>query len=372
MTSLRPWHAATLALASVLGVGSVAGFASLADAGSAARVRTQAAGHRPAPGNVAAPSMPALAHPVPLPPSLPGCYRYTPSAGWKAVPCTDSLQLSALPHPELLPGPFEKPPVAVPFVATTLRVLLSGVTAEIDTRWGNDAYSLQDDVEFSGTNGSLDAVQFTDQSVPTGVARPWAGEQHDNELCIWQVAGLAHPAHADYTPACVGFTGPYLSTIQGFTEHLQTVELVAPFDGGVMAVSAADLYGLEEGARFDNASGSILGEGGGSTALLGGSSAMANTTIDATTCLGRDGFFASGGSTPGCSGADAITKDAGAGRGAAISTSLLPSAESNNLVRVDASAPSRVWYPDDWNAEVSYTASRTGRCTRGKPPLCGL
>jgi hypothetical protein len=52
--------------------------------------------------------------------------------------------------------------------------------------------------------------------------------------------------------------------VQGFTRDDGTLEVGVAYQGGWIAVVASDQYGLQEGARWNNGTGSPIGHGNGS------------------------------------------------------------------------------------------------------------
>jgi hypothetical protein len=106
--------------------------------------------------------------------------------------------------------------------------------SESDPAHGADAYSLQDNVFFKGTNKQQDGDQFTDQSAPAlGVDL--------NGVCVWQVDIKTQ----HYTPTCESFLGGYVGLVEGTVED--GLLTAAASGGTVTAVVADDLYGLGKG-----------------------------------------------------------------------------------------------------------------------------
>jgi hypothetical protein len=84
-----------------------------------------------------------------------------------------------VPHPEVLSrigGTTLKGKTAAPFKLGMVSAGRMAGGIDIDSQAGLGAYSLQDNVFFTGPDGDLDSVQFTDQ---TNIST-------DN-LCVWQV-----------------------------------------------------------------------------------------------------------------------------------------------------------------------------------------
>jgi hypothetical protein len=168
------------------------------------------------------PAAPRASFP-PVPAAI-GCYRL--SAGvWQDRPCLSGDYVRQhIPHPELLAGIAAGAlvgagPGAAPTYVPTGPGIESGVveadpvysggypvggqgspTGEIDSDLsapGLLAYSIQSNTSFfSGTNGLLDAVQFSDQTreLDNGAAT--------NDACVWQVKAPFGSDPSNYTAAC--------------------------------------------------------------------------------------------------------------------------------------------------------------------------
>ena len=196
---------------------------------------------------------------------------------------------------------------------------------------------------------------------------------------MWQV----NNPQQDYNSTCFTIDAPYIDMVQGFTRDNGTLESgvpvrIRPGEWEWIAVVAQDQYDLEGGHRSDNSTGSILGYGNGSEAVFAGNEIEANTTIDGTTCLKADSFWIEPFPTA-CTSSQYITHETGPGPGEAF-TSYSPSsltegwgtAETNNLIRVNAPGLTGEWYDNKWNTEMSYTATTSGHCWTGSSPFCGI
>src|SRR5208282_1727957 len=162
-----------------------------------------------------------------------------------------------------------------------------------------------------------------------------------------------------------------------FTRNNGTLEAGVPYKGGVIAVVATDIYGLETGDRWNNSTGTILGYGGGSEAVFGGT-AEAHTTVDGTTCLNADEFWIETFPVP-CTSADWISSSwvpsPGPGKaftGVSPTLTGFGTVETNNLIPVNLPALTGEWYHNKYNAEMAYTATGTGHCYTGSLPFCKM
>ncbi|HXW80382.1 MAG TPA: hypothetical protein VEJ84_12835 [Acidimicrobiales bacterium] len=376
-----------VAAAGFCNVGAISAYASSPPAGGGITTTTTTPAPpstTSSPQSVPPPPMP-LPRPrfrAPLPPDTPGCYLYRRGGAWQREDCdTPEYIQQHIPHPETFEGPFEDSTFRSPFVASTVQVTLKGVGGgEKDTQFGDNSFSIQDNVFFTGNNGLPDAVQFTNQAQPDGNVEAWSSQVFTDNVCVWQILDVevngAVPS-GNYNSTCYSVDTRYTGLVQGFTRDNGTLEAGVPYDGGVIAVIASDTYGLETGDRWDNSTGSILGYGNGSEAVFGGR-AEAHTTVDGTTCLNGDEFWIE--TFPiACTPADYISGswDPSPGPGQAF-TGVSPNLtgfgteESNNLVPVNAPALTGEWYHNKYNAEMAYTATATGHCWTGSSPFCGM
>jgi hypothetical protein len=122
---------------------------------------------------------------VPPPPAKAGCYHYGPS-GWVEVSCaTDEYVKEHYPHPDIqygisstATGATGKPLPLAAVAYGVLDITFNAVGSISDKYYGTNAFSIQNNTNaFTGSNGDLDAVQFTVQSKPG---------QPDG-VCIWNV-----------------------------------------------------------------------------------------------------------------------------------------------------------------------------------------
>ena len=322
-------------------------------------------------------------HPPSLtaPPRQPGCYRKTPGTGWRRVTCLAAAYVKThfgIPlagTPGIQQG---KARAGGGFSPAGPHIVLSqldafsplGPATESDTVHGPGAYSLQDNTNtFIGTNRHNDWVQFVYQTTNGGTA---------GVACIWQI-DLTLPNHQGYDPTgCASGgdlgssdvnSGNQLCCIEGF--ELPGVLAMAVSDVGGSAVAAvwSDLNGLEAGDNWNQASGSILGVGGGSQAVFAGGSEE-QIALDASSCLTYGGFL----SFPiPCQ----VKNFPGAGpplKPDAFSTWPNVTAETNNLLPVIGSPPTHLpklsWSHSGHVATVIVTETRSGHCVSGSAPLC--
>ena len=307
---------------------------------------------------------------LPGPPTKPGCYRYAPARGWRRVKCdTKQYIRKHIPHPEMISGDAVKLSTpARPFTDTDVMVALRNVGPETDTQHGADNYSIQDNVIFHDSNGQLVAVQFTDQASPFGALEAWFSQVYTQNICVWSV----NVTTQNYDSTCLTIASPYISLVKGFTRGNGTLETAVSLGGGAfLAVVATDEYDLEAG-HWRNATGTILGYGGGSRAVFAGNVVEATTTVVGSSCMAADPLVLLLGFPP------CTTKQKLKPRGFTVYspgpfTGNSGTEESNNLVPVIGEPPGHlpsVIYPDSWAEEIQYTATTTGSCFTGSPPLC--
>ena len=160
--------------------------------------------------------------------------------------------------------------------------------------------------------------------------------------------------------------------MKGFTRGNGTLETAVSLGGGAfLAVVATDEYDLEAG-HWRNATGTILGYGSGSRAVFAGNVVEATTTVVGSSCMAADPLVLLLGFPP------CTTKQKLKPRGFTVYspgpfTGNSGTEESNNLVPVIGEPPGHlpsVIYPDSWAEEIQYTATTTGSCFTGSPPLC--
>lgn len=187
-------------------------------------------------------------------------------------------------------------------------------------------------------------------------------------ICVWSV----NVTTQNYNPTCLTIFAPYISLVKGFTRGNGTLETAVPLGGGsYLAVIANDEYDLE-GGHWRNATGTILGYGGGSQAVFAGNEVEATTTVAGASCMDEDPLVFFFGFPP------CTTKQKIEPRGFTVYspgpfTNNIGTEESNNLVPVIGEPPGHLpslIYPNSWAEEIQYTATTTGSCFTGSPPLC--
>jgi hypothetical protein len=200
-----------------------------------------------------------------------GCYYHaTRGTGWQAVSCTSQAQTSALPKPQIggssgIDGLSIKGKILTEGFTTAWFTTYSG---EKDTSWGADSFSIQANTNgFTGSNGQLDSVQFTEQYSPQGVSQDcvWNIDVTTQNYANTCVNTPAQPLSKSFGADVVGTTSSEVLCIFGcITIWLVTSTYMTP--SGTWAVTAADTYGLH--SHWTQISGTILGLGGGSQAVF--------------------------------------------------------------------------------------------------------
>ena len=241
---------------------------------------------------------------------------------------------------------------------------------ETDTIKGPGGYSLQDNTNpFIGTNGHSDWVQFVYQTTNGGTS---------GVACIWQI-DLTLPNHQGYDPTgCASGgdlgssdvnSGSPMCCIEGFELPGMLAMAVSDLAGSALAAVWPDLNGLEAGDNWNQASGSILGVGGGSRAVFA-TGTEEQITLDASSCVSYGGFltFPVVCQVQGFPGAGPPLKP--------NAFSIWPNvtAETNNLLPVIGNPPKHLpkltWRHGGHVARVSVTETRSGHCLSGSAPLC--
>jgi hypothetical protein len=258
-------------------------------------------------------------------------------------------------HPELEDGigstPVALPPAAPSFTFGSVFLRFWQVGSESDSSLGANAYRVQNNVTFMGTNKQSDGVQFTEQITPTSLA-----------VCVWQV----DIATKNYASTCTSLAKGFpiakgdVADVEGYVRFGDRLAVVASVPGTtkVFSVVVKDTYGLL--GRWQNISGSVLGEGAGSHASF--TTAEVQTIVDASTCAGGTGSV-------GCPRAPVL-------KGHAFPNYSGATGETNNLVPVIGSAPA--FLPPLTQlvvdqADIQYVSTTTGSCPAGdEPPFCGL
>jgi hypothetical protein len=305
---------------------------------------------------------PSTVQKLPAAPRSFGCYDASPGS-WRSVQCATPAYISAhIPHPvEDLSGvggrTVEKS-TAAPFAGGEVYAAPLLPAVDIDSQFGVGAYSLQDNVFFTGAGSHLDSVQFTDQT---------AGA-NDN-VCVWQVDVTTQ----SYTPTCL----PFPTAVFGSSIVAVEGVVLAPGILGVSAMSgngtilgviiAPDIYRLESGHRWNNNSGSVLGYGNGSKATFLPTDEV--IAVRSTSCIKDAGFLTF---TTACS-SPPVEPLAYTGYQPGSLTLGAFTVESNNLIPVIGSPPAHLPGIDYLNTDtalIEYGASTTGKCLTGAPPYC--
>ncbi len=318
---------------------------------------------------------------LPAPPHQIGCYRYTPASGWGRVTCLAGayvkkqfgIPLAGTPGiqqgKKVAGGGFSQAGPAI--VLSQLDALsLHGPAVETDTSKGAGGYSLQDNTNtFIGTNRHSDWVQFVYQTTDGGTS---------GVACIWQI-DLTLPNFQGYSPTGCASSGDLGSSdvnsgapmccVEGFELPGMLAMAVSDVAGDALAAVWPDLNGLEVGENWNQASGSMLGVGGGSRAVFVPGTEE-QITLDASSCVTYGGFltFPVVCQVQGFPGAGPPLKPN------AFSSWPNVTKETNNLLPVIGTPPKHLpklgWRHGGHVARVSVTETRSGHCTAGSPPLC--
>src|SRR5208337_1176074 len=218
---------------------------------------------------------------VPPSPTTVGCYRYSQTA-WQSGTCLsseDRLKFGKYPGP--FPGINSNLGLggvsATLLTYSILMVNFNEYDGETDSQSGSGAYSIQLNTNFfNGNNGHQDWVQFVYQDF-CGNSCGGTDNPGPSSLCIWNVDVTVAQATNNkngYSPYCsisgdpgnVGLTGTYETIIEAWVTANGNLVMYAFINGrgGLLSVVAPDQYGLAAG--WTQASGGIMGAGGGSTA----------------------------------------------------------------------------------------------------------
>ena len=293
----------------------------------------------------------------PPPPSKAGCYQFRTDA-WRPVACASQRYIRRhFRHLQLQDGissvPVGSSPAAPSFVFGSIYFRFANVGTEKDGVVGPNAYSIQNNVTFTGTNGDPDGIQFAEQVRPPGPVG----------ICIWQVdiKKQTYPKTCTTAPGDVPLAAGDQPQVQGFVRpgHLLALEAYVPWSTKVeYAVVAHDRYGLA--GRWKNISGSVLGWGNSSEAIF--SSAELETIVDVSTCDGAPG-------TAACPEQPTLKPHA-------ISSYSGATGETNNLMPVIGNPPPFLPALQQLavdQADIEYVSTANGVCPTGtSPPLCGL
>ena len=266
---------------------------------------------------------------VPKPPLVAGCHEYTKSQGWRTVECLTPEQVRHIPPPQphvspLAQGggngvvgaahlnPVTESPITfagvnINMIAYPPPFLLGWIGSETDSKSGPDGFSIQLNTNtYPGRNSHTYWDQFVVQSFT-----PLNGAGLNSQPCssgsacrvdvfgIWQidlnVACSTPPGCGNlngYSCSCVLITAQiltasYIALVQGFVEpaagtpYGDLVSLAILGDGTFYSVVVPDYYGLSVQGHWQQASGTILGAGGGSRAQFATPSAV-QTTLSVT------------------------------------------------------------------------------------------
>jgi len=338
----RVFLAAVFALAGVCVWGIGASVAQMSVGSSAA---SAGGGNQP-------PSLPKR----PPPPSKAGCYQFRTDA-WRPVACASQRYIRRhFHHLQWQNGIASVPNGSSPapsFLFGSIYFRFAKVGTEKDGVVGPNAYSIQNNVTFTGTNGDPDGIQFAEQVRPPGPVG----------ICIWQVdiKKQTYPTTCTTAPGDVPLAAGDQPQVQGFVRpgHLLALEAYVPWSTKVeYAVVAHDKYGLA--GRWKNISGSVLGWGNSSHASF--SSAELETIVDVSSCSGKPG-------TVTCPEQPTLKLHA-------ISSASNATGETNNLIPVNGSPPLSLPALQQLavdQADIEYVSTTTGACPTGtSPPLCGL
>jgi hypothetical protein len=218
---------------------------------------------------------------VPPSPTAVGCYRYG-QAAWQSGTCLsseDRLKFGKYPGAFLGINSNAGGGGGSGTLLTygILMVNFNEYQGETDSQSGSGAYSVQLNTNFfNGNNGHLDWVQFVYQNF---CGNTCAGGDNNgiSSLCIWNVDvtvaratnnknGYSTNCSIQGDPGDVGLTGNYEAIIEVWVAANGNLVMYAFINGrgGLLSVVAPDQYGLAP--NWVQASGGIMGAGGGSTA----------------------------------------------------------------------------------------------------------
>jgi hypothetical protein len=303
---------------------------------------------------------------VPPPPATEGCYT-SADGEWTSISCASEEYINKhIPHPELEDGifskPVELPPAAPSFVYGDLSLKIAKVGTEeniytnpktkVVTHTPN-AWSIQNNAIFHGTNKNEDGIQFAEQAFPKSPVG----------ICIWQVKITPPQKYprtcATTSPLSVPLAAGDSGIVNGYTRAggLLALSATVPGQPKVYGVVHKDEYGLA--GRWQNATGSLLGYGESSEAKF--SSAEIETFVVVETCQGEPG--------------SATCPQEPKLKGHAYSFYNGQTGETNNLIPVIGSPPEHLPTLEELlldEANIKYVSTTTGSCPSGSPPLCGL
>ena len=202
----------------------------------------------------------------PPPPSKAGCYQFRTDA-WRPVACASQRYIRRhFRHLQLQDGissvPVGSSPAAPSFVFGSIYFRFATVGTEKDAVVGPNAYSIQNNVTFTGTNGDPDGIQFAEQAFPKSPVG----------ICIWQVKITPPQKYprtcATTSPVSAPLAAGDSAIVNGYTRAggLLALSATVPGQPKVYGVVHKDEYGLA--GRWKNISGSVLGWGNSSEAIF--------------------------------------------------------------------------------------------------------
>lgn len=210
-------------------------------------------------------------------PNQKGCHEYAASSNiWRSIDCSSPRIGDSMPTP--LEGGRSSTllgltsPGVINYGYSSIYIVNPGFTPETDPSVGQNGFSIQANTNgFLGSNGDLDAVQFTFQNSPNWlylVWAPWAA------VCVWNIDVTTQ----SYQSTCLNTPNQtldygYSATVYGSASGGM---LTATFcvSGTCWSVTAPDKYGLS--SKWTQLNGNILGIGNGSQAQFDGGE-VANT-----------------------------------------------------------------------------------------------
>jgi hypothetical protein len=216
-------------------------------------------------------SAPSQSAPSP-PPSAVGCYQYDASTGWTSVECVPSTAFTESVADDEGGGTSGPPIYGVSInspIATSGEVWVgfSKFTAESDSKWGQNSFSIQLNTNVFDNGNSQYWDQFTVQNEPNYIN----GHSPFAWACIQQL--VVYPPPGSDTEKCVNVIiqsmwSTYSAMAEGTTTggNLQGLYEICSPSGNCYwySVTATDKYGLA--GNWLESSGTVLGFGGRSKA----------------------------------------------------------------------------------------------------------
>jgi hypothetical protein len=205
-----------------------------------------------------APNLPPIA--VVPPPVGPGCYVYnSTNATWSSATCMSATDSSKIPPPFEggVNGVYGIEETGIFISSGDVAVQFSQYSGETDSKYGSDTFSIQANTNyFTGNNGQLDWVQFTEQSSPSGA-----------EACAWEIDLTTNNFnnHECMPTSIQTLSSSYSSYIESFAQSgtIQT-EFCSYEQNKCWSATQTDTYGVAN--SWVSLSGTILGLGLQSTA----------------------------------------------------------------------------------------------------------